>query len=285
MRTLLLLAAVAGGWSAAGPVLAQSAADLRAQEDTAWVAAHPPSKDYRAPRLKNGLPDWRGVWATIERNMFDPTAFTDPRNKGNKSAAHIREWPPYKPEWEARYERKLDENAAGKATDPTADCIPGGMPRIMNASYPIEFIIEPDRVIIIHELDHQVSNIWTDGRKHPAADEIDPSFMGHSIGHWEGDTLVTDTVGVRDDTVFDTTSAMHSDKMEVVQHIRRISDQIMEDVITVIDPVAFTKPWTVRRTWRVKPSWEIKEYVCENNRNPILADGSTGFLPPRPKSN
>ena len=107
--------------------------------------------------------------------------------------------------------------------------------------------------------------------------------MGHSIGHWEGDTLVVDTVGMRGDTVFDVSAAPHSDKIHVTERLRRLSPTKFEDRITVEDPVAFTKPWEIVRTYDLKPDWQIIEYVCEeNNRNPILADGTTGFLPPRP---
>jgi hypothetical protein len=227
-----------------------------------------------------GPPDWKGIWNPAERNMFDPTAFTRPENQG-KGAQDIREYPPYRPEWEAKYVQKLVDNKAGKPTDPTGGCVPGGMPRIMTTPYPFEFIIEKDRVIILHEISSQVRRIWTDGRPHP--DELDATYMGHSIGHWEGDTLVVDTVGMRGDTVFDVSAAPHSEKIHVTERIRRLSPTKMEDRLTVADPVAFTKPWEVVRTYDLKPDWQITEYVCEeNNRNPILPDGTTAFLPPKP---
>jgi hypothetical protein len=150
------------------------------------------------------------------------------------------------------------------------------MPRIMTTPYPMEFVILPDRVDILHEISSQVRRIWTDGRRHPPADELDPTYMGHSIGHWDGDILVVDTVGMRGDTVYDVSAAPHSDKVHEVERIRRISATQMEDVMTVEDPVAFTKPWVVRRLYDLKPGWEIKEYVCEdNNRNTINPDGTT----------
>ena len=226
--------------------------------------------------MPSPVPDWKGVWNPHERNMFDPAAFTDPRNNGRTSAADIREFPPYKPEWEARYAQKLKDNAAGIPGDPTASCRPGGMPRIMTTPYPMEFVIEPDRVVILMEISSQVRRIFTDGRKHPAPEDLDPSYMGHSIGHWEGDTLVVDTVGMRGDTVYDVSAAMHSDKVHEVERIRRISATQMEDLMTIEDPVAFTRPWIVRRTYDLHPDWQITEYVCEdNNRNPIKEDGTT----------
>ena len=226
--------------------------------------------------MPSPVPDWSGIWNPHERNMFDPAAFSDPRNKGRTIAADIREYPPYKPEWEARYVQKLKDNAAGIPGDPTASCRPGGMPRIMTTPYPMEFIIQPGRVVILMEISSQVRRIFTDGRKHPAPDDLDPTYMGHSIGHWEGDTLVVDTVGMRGDTVYDVSAAMHSDKVHEVERIRRISATQMEDIMTVEDPVAFTRPWVVRRTYDLEPDWQIAEYICEdNNRNPIKPDGTT----------
>jgi hypothetical protein len=234
--------------------------------------------------MPSPVPDWKGVWNPHERNMFDPAAFTDPRNKGVAVAADIREYPPYKPEWEARYAQKLKDNAAGIPGDPTASCRPGGMPRIMTTPYPMEFVIQPDRVVILMEISSQVRRIFTDGRKHPTGDDLNPTYMGHSIGHWEGDTLVVDTVGMRGDTVYDVSAAMHSDQVHEVERIRRISPTQMEDLMTIDDPVAFTRPWVVRRTYDLKPDWEITEYVCEdNNRNPIAEDGTTvtGVVKPK----
>jgi hypothetical protein len=246
---------------------------------SAQNAPSPPAPaNYHAPKQsdsKMGLPDWSGVWNPHERNMFDPTAFDRPENKG-KGAQDIREYPPYNKEWEAKYEAKLKMNSQGIPTDPTASCRPGGMPRIMTTPYPMEFVIEPGRVVILHEISSQVRRIYTDGRGHPPADELDPTYMGHSIGHWEGDTLVVDTVGVKGDTVYDVSAAPHSDKVHEVERIRRISPTQIQDVMTIEDPVAFTKPWVVTRLYDLKPNWQIQEYVCEdNNRNPIKPDGTT----------
>jgi hypothetical protein len=249
---------------------------------TGAVAQAPQTKPYAAPRAASapGRPDWSGVWNPHERNMFDPAAFDRPENKG-KGAQDMREYPPYNAEWEAKYEKKLAENKAGLPTDPTASCRPGGMPRIMTTPYPMEFVVLPDRVMVIHEAWSQVRRIWTDGRGHPKPDDLDPTYMGDSIGHWDGDTLVVDTVGMRGDTVFDVSAAPHSDQIHEVERIRRLSPTLIEDVMTLTDPVAFTKPWVVKRTYDLKPDWRITEYICEdNNRNPIQADGTTAFLPP-----
>src|SRR3569623_1354195 len=111
----------------------------------------------------------------------------------------------------------------------------------MGTPFPLEFVIQPDKVMIEFEAYSQVPRIYTDGRKHPA--DLDPSYNGDSIGHWEGDTLVVDTVGLRGDTVFDVSGAPHSDAMHVVERIRRVSKDSIEDRIVIEDPKALTKPW------------------------------------------
>lgn len=242
----------------------------------------PAPPNYRAPKQadsKSGLPDWSGVWFPHEGPLFDPTAFDQPGNKG-KEAHDIRQYPPYNAEWEAKYVKKLEENKQGVPTDPVASCLPGGMPRVVSAPFPLEFVIQPRRVTILSEAE-QARRIYADGSNHPSADELDPSYMGHSIGHWEGDTLVVDTVGIRSESVYDVTAAPHSDKVHVVERIRRISPTQIENVLTIHDPVAFTKPWVVKRRYDLKPDWRINEYVCQdNNRNPIKDDGSTDFIAP-----
>ena len=240
---------------------------------------------YTAPRIKQvsaGRPDWTGVWSPAEANLFDPAA-VDPK-ASIEAASFLRDYPPYNAEWEAKYVERLKQNAAGFPTDPSASCKPTAMPRVMATPYPMEWVIEPNRVVLLHENSSQVRRIWTDGRGHPSADDLDPTYEGHSIGRWEGDTLVVDTVGMRGDTVYDVSAAPHSDQVHVVERISRISPTKMEDLLTVTDPIAFTRPWVVRRTYDLKTDWAIIEYVCaDNNRNPINADGSTGFLHAAPK--
>jgi hypothetical protein len=232
-----------------------------------------------------GLPDWSGVWFPHERNLFDPSSLPPAERQVKDTASSLfeasyqRMYPPYRPDYEARYAKTLKDTNEGRASDPTAGCVPPGFPRIMGTPYPLEFVVEKRRVSILFEAYSQVRRIYTDGSRHP--DDLDPSYNGHSTGHWEGDTLVVDTVGLRGDTVFDVSGAPHSDAMHVTERLRRTGPDTIEDRMVVEDPKALTRPWTVVRTYERKPDWKIAEYVCEENqRNPILPDGSTGFLGP-----
>jgi hypothetical protein len=232
------------------------------------------------------LPDWSGVWFPRERNLFDPSSLPPAQRQVKDTASSLfeasyeRMYPPYTPDYEARYEQKLKDTNAGRASDPTASCVPPGFPRIMGTPYPLEFVVEKGRVTMLFEAYSQVRRVYTDGSPHPA--DLDPSYNGHSTGRWEGDTLVVDTVGLRGDTVFDVSGAPHSEAMRVTERIRRAGPDLIEDRMVVEDPKALTKPWTVVRTYERKPDWKIAEYVCEENqRNPIQPDGSTGFIGPR----
>ena len=137
-----------------------------------------------------------------------------------------------------------------------------GVPRIQYRPLPLEIIQLPDRVVILYEIHHAFRIIPTDGRGHP--DDLEPSYLGDSVGHWEGDTLVVDTVGVKDYALFQ--NVPHSMNMRIHERIRLIDEDYMENVVTVTDPEYLTEPWTW--TWMYKrwPGYKIQEYVCEDNR-------------------
>lgn len=214
------------------------------------------------------LPDWNGIWIREGSINFDPTT---PGDRPDTSAY-------LSPEYAERFKAKLKARAEGKPTgDPTAACLPGGMPRVMNMVYPMEVFIQPKQVTIIAEWASQVRRIFTDGRGHP--EDPDPTFMGHSIGHWEGNELVVDTVAMRPDTVLTQYGMEHSDVTRVKERFRLRGD-ILEDELTLIDPKMLNRPWTVvKRFKRAPKGFDILEYVCEdNNRNPIDANGVTGVI-------
>ena len=207
--------------------------------------------------------DWTGVWKRVGSIAFDPA---------NKP--ETRENPPYRPDWQARYEVALKSAERGQFNaDPTASCVPPGMPRLMNMVYPMEIIQKPDQLTIVAEWESQVRRIFLDGRPHPQ--DMDATFNGHSVGHWEGKTLVVDTVGLRADTVFDQSGIRHSDKLHIVERFTLTAPDTLIDELSADDPVAFFHPWVVKKTYKRTPGEQMQEYVCEeNNRNPIGADGA-----------
>ncbi len=239
---------------------------LSALAAAAWLGA---ATAEAAPAKRAAVPDWTGVWEREGSILFDP-------NVGLGQT----ETPPLTPAYQKRYDDIIAAARGGRpVADPGALCLPAGMPRVMVMTYPMEILQTPGQVTIIAEWASQVRRIYTDGRPHPS--DPDPTYQGHSIGHWEGATLVVDTVGIRGDTVFDSTGLGHSDKIHVTERLRQTGPDALEDQITTEDPEAFTHPWVVTRKYRrAKPGTEIMEYVCEeNNRNPVGANGVTGFVP------
>ena len=186
------------GWvRTAGVVLLAVAAQGIAQT----VAAQVPGS-----KLPDGtvVPDFGGIWERIEGIRFNPAG----------------QMPPYKPEYQRRYELAMEaRNRGERAADPTSKCLPQGMPRFMVASYPLEILQTKGQVTIIAEWSSQVRRIFTDGRSQPPADEVDITFNGHSVGKWEGQVLVVDTIGIRGDTSFDASPLTHSDQMTVSERI------------------------------------------------------------------
>ncbi len=182
--------------------------------------------------------------------------------------------PPLNAEYQKIFDQHIANAAAGKPTgDPTANCLPPGMPRIMTMTYPMEITIGPDRVLIYAEWDEQVRRIFTDGRPLPA--EPDPSYNGESVGHWEGDFLISTSFGFKQDTNMESSGLPKSEKAIAYERIWLADDNTLRNEITIVDPVAFTKPWTVTKTYKRAPSdFKLMPYVCENNRNPVAPDGS-----------
>ena len=186
----------------------------------------------------------------------------------------------FTPEYQAR--QKAFETA-GIEDSPMANCVPPGMPGIMTQPYPIEILFTPGKVTILIEALMQMRHIYTDGRALP--EDPDPTFNGHSIGHWDGDTLVVESVGFTPQTRLGFVpiplggdEGMHSDKMRITERIRLADANTLEIQTTVEDPEALTKPWGGSASYARHSDWTLTEYVCqENNRNFVNDAGKAGI--------
>jgi hypothetical protein len=136
------------------------------------------------------------------------------------------------------------------------------MPYFTLAQYGLEVTHSRDKIVFFSEWMDAYRRVYLDGRKMPK--EFDPSYFGYSTGHWEGDTLVVETVNLRDDTVLDRYGSPHSDAMRIMERIRLASPDVLEDKITVSDPKAFTKPWEFTRSYRRARAGndELHENTC-----------------------
>jgi hypothetical protein len=187
---------------------------------------------------------------------------------------------PLQPWAQEIYDKRLAEAREGRAfADTEAYCIASGMPRVMRGpNYPIQILQTEGQITILFEALHNVRFIYLDDRL-PPEEEWDYTLFGHSAGRWEGDTLVVETVGLTDLTTIDKVGLPHTKKMRVTERIRLTGPDTFEDLITIDDPGAFTRPFTIRATYkRMPPGTRISEFECNlNNRNRPTADGKVGF--------
>jgi len=226
---------------------------------TSGARAQSPQGDTYASIAK--LPDWAGLW--------------EPTFGGGGGG------PPSQPELTPAYAAKAADYRAkqqkGEIQDtPAANCVPNGMPSVMTQPYPLEFLFTPGKITIVIEAYSQWRQIFTDGRKHP--EDPDLTFNGHSVGHWEGDTLVVDTVGFTTDTALGNFAIKHSDKMHIVERMRLAAPDRLQVDTTIDDKDALVKPWTSTRVYGRHRDWTLSEYVCQqNNRNYTTEDGKAGI--------
>jgi hypothetical protein len=211
----------------------------------------------QAPRTPDGKPDLNGVWGTDRPFVVDIEGALP---KGEKL--------PMQP-WAA----KLTSERLSK-DDPEANCMPTGVPRL--APYPMKYVMTPNVFIILFEGNiHTYRQIFLDRKEHPK--DLNPSWYGDSIGHWDGDTLVVDTIGFNDKFWFDFAGHPHTEQLHTTEYFRRADLGHIEYKVTIDDPGAYTKPFTLTGYFP-RQRGEIIEYICnENNRD---VTHLTGFTPP-----
>jgi hypothetical protein len=239
----------------------------------------------RVSAQTTALPDWSGVWAMEGNTVFD-RATVEPPN-GRSGSPGVREFPPYTPEWEARYRQNIELIKEDRFPDPITTCgTPHGFPRLMNLPDVYEFAVTPAAVWIIVENGPNVLRVYTDGRDYPSADALWPTYSGASIGHWEGETLVFTTISLKEsrdgDVILDRTGLVLSDAAKVTTRLHKIDDTTLEASMTIEDAKALQAPWRVTKRYRKLPAgtWAW-DYACaENNRNPVTASGKTLTLGP-----
>ena len=201
-----------------------------------------------APKLPDGRPDFSGVWqpggpvGDLAQGM--PKGEAVPLNDAGKTLMASRQ----------------------SGDDPEANCLPTGVPR--QAPYPLRILQTPTHIFILFEGNiHSYRQIFVDGRKHP--EDPDPTWYGHSIGHYEGQTLVVDTVGFNDKFWFDDAAHPHTEQLHVIERYRRKDMGHLEFEVTIDDPGAYTKPFTMYGVSHQLVNTELMEYVCnENNQDP-----------------
>ena len=226
---------------------------------------------------QNGPPDFSGVYYPIQgrggagRAGAPPAQRQGPPPKPTASApladgslGRGPNAPSLTPEYMAKWEIMRKSRMAGSSEyDNSAKCLPPGVPAMMVMFYGMEVMQTKDKVTFFSELNDALRRVYLDGRKPSQKVLDDPTYAGYSTGHWEGDTLVVDTVALSTNSFIDGSSP-HSDAMTVNERIRLVEPTLLEDRVTVNDPKALTKPWeTVYRYRKAKPpNDELREFAC-----------------------
>jgi hypothetical protein len=210
-------------------------------------------------------PDLTGSWERYRGPAGDP-ASPPPESQPPLKADLLAEW-------QARRAAEREADARG---EPIASnythCIPDGVPSMMSGPFPFEIVQSATQINIAQEAYSQVRRIYLD-KPQLTLDDIELGFYGRSVGEWRGDTLVVDTIGIKDYVRF--RDVPHTPEMRITERFRLVRPDILWDEITIEDPAVLEKPWTVTFAYRRMPDYEIIEYVCEDNREYADEDGVT----------
>ena len=201
----------------------------------------------KIPRLADGKPDLNGVWQI---------PYTPDMGRGVQGGL------PFTPVGADDF-----KNYDPAKFDYTGHCLPAGLTRLLNTPMPMEIVQTPKRTVFLFEGFSSYIVVPTDGRKHTK--DPDPTWYGESIGWYEGDTLVVDSIGFNDKTRLDTIGHGHSDQLHVIQRYTRIDPKTIAFEMTVEDPKMYSKPFTNKRTFRLNPG-ELMEYSCMENNKDLL---------------
>lgn len=199
------------------------------------------------------LPNWTGVWAPVEGDVFD--------SKAAKAPAAARDRPPFKPAYERKYLANMARLKKSPQADPLSQCLPLGLLRMMSVAGHYEFTLTPEQAWVFSgtppgpkSTGAQTRRIYTDGRDNLKGDDLFPTYTGNSVGRWEGGTLVVRTVGLNEGMFVDRTGAELSGDATVTERIRLLPSGLLEDQFTITDKSALTRPWVVTRTWKRLPA-------------------------------
>jgi hypothetical protein len=262
---VLALSEVEGAQAPAQPAAPAQPQGGRGIGALGQAVRRPPPPTTPTPRLPDGSVDLSGVWVGGGTDG-------DLEAGGGLKPGEIPVLP-----WVKDYMAKLDPTA-----DPSSYCLPMGIPR--KAPYPWRFVQDPapgkaaKRLFVIEEGNiHTYRQIFMDGRKHP--EDPVPTWFGHSIGRWEGDTLVIETIGFNGKVWMDRRGFPQTEKAKVTERFTRVNMGTLERVVTIEDPDAYSKPFTLRFTARLSnPEDELIEYICNENNQ---YGGAGGFQTPR----
>ena len=240
--------------------------------DVPRTADGKPNLDAPPPRLPNGRIDFSGTWESrippsgrLGGPMVPNIGDAPPLAAFANIAQNMKEGLPFTA-WGA--ETRRQRMASNSKDNPDANCLPLGFMQLHTHSQPRKIVQTNNDLIIMYESNYGLRNIFTDGRPLPANDP-QPWWYGYSTGKYEGDTLVVETIGLRDDGWLDVNGAPFTSAARITERFRRPAYGRIEIDVTVEDAKAYTRPWTVRVNWRLGADEELIEFICNENERDV----------------
>jgi hypothetical protein len=244
-----------------------------------------PNLEAPAPRTADGHTDFTGLWEFVDANRRPrpaagstqtapapppkPAGPSTPLVPGNFGPSQffnigstLPDGLPFTP-WAAALRKERVTNNA--KDNPDAHCLPMGLMQFHTHPQPRKIVQTKDLIVIMYEANYGLRQIFLDGRPLPKADDVEPWWYGYSVGHWDGDTLVVETTGFRDDVWLDVEGSPLTSTGKMTERFRRPDLGHLQIEITVEDPKAYTHPWTVKINQRLMPNAELIEFICDEN--------------------
>jgi hypothetical protein len=226
-----------------------------------------PDMNAPAPRTPDGKPDLSGTWrgAPVGRRGApppEPEPGAPPFATFRDIASTFKGGLPLTPLAKDLLAKRMARNSKD---NPEASCLPMGIMQFWTQGFPRKFVQTPKLLVILYEASSGIRQIFIDGRPLPKQDDPQPWYYGYSTGRWEGDTLVVDTNNLRDDGWLDIVGTPLTEQAILTERFTRVSFGRMNIDITVNDPKAYEKAWTVRHVQQIMPDNEIIEFICEEN--------------------
>jgi hypothetical protein len=234
-----------------------------------------PNLTAKAPRAKNGKPSLAGLWQTdsappemLKRLIPDSTNGAGEEPLSQYFINILSDFTPQtEPLLPAAAEQFRQHAADFSRESPLPRCLPEGMPLVEMAPAPYKIIETPGVIVMLYERDTTFRQIYTDGRKLPA--DPQPTWLGYSIGRWQGDIFVVDTIGFNDRGWLDARGHTHSARLHLTERFHRLDVGHMEVEITIDDPVTYSRPFTIKLKQRLLPDTDLLESVCAENEKDV----------------
>jgi len=242
----------------------------------------PRADTHSSSKAKSAIPDWNGVWVIADSFMDkqDGASVAAP-GRFDPSQTRSANLPLFKGDYLKKVLEQQNAQRDGRPVqDRGAQCLPQGMPSFWGGPYAFEIVQTDKQINVYQEWNEQTRRLYLDGRPHPSADVLDPSYNGHSIGTWQAGVLHVDTVAIRADTQLrsgvGSVGGNHSEDLHITERFTSEGKDRLKVEETIEDDKALEKPWLLVIHLHRKQNMQVAEYVCEeNNRNPVGDDGVT----------